>query len=228
VIIYDLEKKLRYYLAPEWDRSPDNAVWSKDDTFLYLTAHDLGRAKVFALAVPDTPSNLTMDAHVPATPVALTSDGFATAVQPLADGRLVFTKNTTSTPNEVFLLTPTSLGSLTLGQNKEERLTSFADAALKGKHTAPPEEMWFSGAEDRQVHSWVAFPPGYDKNSDKKYPVSPFLLYRNAIAHRIPVMSQVIMLVHGGAQMAWNDQWSTRFSVQVWAGQGYMCVWTCF
>jgi dipeptidyl aminopeptidase/acylaminoacyl peptidase len=174
VVIYDLEKKLRYYLAPEWDRSPDSAVWSKDDTFLYLTAHDLGRAKVFALAVPDTPPNLAMDEHVSATPVALTSDGFATAVQPLADGRLVFTKNTLSAPNEVFLLTPTSPGSLSLSRNKEERLTSFADAALKGKHTDPPDEMWFSGAEDRQVHSWVAFPPGYDKNSDNKYPVSQY------------------------------------------------------
>jgi hypothetical protein len=33
---------------------------------------------------------------------------------------------------------------------------------------------------------------------------------------------QVIMLIHGGAQAAWNDQWSTRFNVAVWASQGYM------
>jgi hypothetical protein len=32
------------------------------------------------------------------------------------------------------------------------------------------------------------------------------------------------MLIHGGSQMAYNDQWSAKFSVQAWAGQGYMCV----
>jgi dipeptidyl aminopeptidase/acylaminoacyl peptidase len=32
------------------------------------------------------------------------------------------------------------------------------------------------------------------------------------------------MLIHGGPEAAWNDQWSTRFNPQVWAGQGYVYV----
>ncbi|KAF8755118.1 Alpha beta-hydrolase [Rhizoctonia solani] len=65
-----------------------------------------------------------------------------------------------------------------------------------------PEEFWFTGAKDKRVQGWIVRPPGLTKG--KKYPV--------------------VLLIHGGPQSAWEDNWSTRWNPQVFAQQGYVVV----
>lgn len=65
-------------------------------------------------------------------------------------------------------------------------------------------EIWFKGAGDYQVHAWVVKPSNFDAASGTKYPLA--------------------MLIHGGPQSAWADNWSTRWNPAVFAEQGYIAV----
>jgi dipeptidyl aminopeptidase/acylaminoacyl peptidase len=143
-----------------------------------------------------------MDASIDASPVALTHEGFAYAPQPLPDGRVVFSQTTMSSPSRVRILSPTDASSSLLQGSEISELASFAEDGLQNKMLVPVEEVWFSGAEGRKVHGFIILPPGYKKGQSKKWPA--------------------LMMCHGGPQAAWNDQWSTRWNPQVWAGQGYM------
>jgi dipeptidyl aminopeptidase/acylaminoacyl peptidase len=105
-----------------------------------------------------------MDAAVPAEPTMLTSAGVALAPHGLRDSRVVFSRNSTLAPTDVFVLDPAA--------RAERRLTAFADAALRGVALPAVSEMWFEGAEGRTVHSWVVLPPGFEQGEEKKWPVS--------------------------------------------------------
>lgn len=60
-------------------------------------------------------------------------------------------------------------------------------------------DVWFTGALDEKVHGWYLKPAHFEEG--KKYPVA--------------------FLIHGGPQGAWNDNWSTRWNPQIFAGAGY-------
>jgi dipeptidyl aminopeptidase/acylaminoacyl peptidase len=99
-----------------------------------------------------------------AEPRALTSEGTAHTLCPLPDGRLVFSKSTMAHPSEVYFLGSSH-------DAPERRLTRIADAGLKDFVLEPPREVWFAGAEGRQVHGWVLLPPGFERGAVARYPV---------------------------------------------------------
>ena len=75
---------------------------------------------------------------------------------------------------------------------KVEKLTSFAEPDLKGKELSEGEEFWFKGALGKDVQGWALKPKGWKAGEKKKWPA--------------------ILLIHGGPQGAWEDQWSTRWN----------------
>lgn len=64
------------------------------------------------------------------------------------------------------------------------------------------DEIWFNGAEGHRVHAWVVKPSKFKPGN--RYPLAYF--------------------IHGGPQGAWNDQWSTRWNLAVFAEQGYVVI----
>ena len=79
-----------------------------------------------------------------------------------------------------------------------DQITRFAEESLNGKGLDPGENFWFEGAEGKQVQGWALRPKGWKEGQSKKYPV--------------------VLLIHGGPQGAWQDQWSTR-----WNPNGEFC-----
>lgn len=174
-----------------------------------MTAGDLARVKIFAIQVPETPSSssATEPDFSKKTPVALTHTGAAQGIQVLSDGRLLFTRSTLASPNDVFVIHGLSFAtSSAFFQNasdsasklKIEQLTKFTEDALDGKGLSAGEDFWFDGAE-KKIHGFVVKPPGFkeakgehEKENKKKWPV--------------------LLLIHGGPQGAWEDQWSTRWN----------------
>ena len=55
-------------------------------------------------------------------------------------------------------------------------------------------DFWFEGAEGKKVHGWTLKPPGFKagEGEEKKWPV--------------------LLLIHGGPEGAWEDQWSNRWN----------------
>lgn len=191
--------------------------FSEDDSFLYLTAADNARVKVFVLPIPATPSSSTKHPSLPphyTHPRPLTSSGAAGGLQILKGGRLLYTLSSITSPNDVYVVRGLKdlekelsevKGDLTLTWKSDpEQITKFTEEDLKGKDIIAPEEFTFEGAEGVTVQGWAIRPKGWKEGEKKKWPV--------------------VLLIHGGPQGAWDDQWSTRWNPEVFAQQGYFTV----
>jgi dipeptidyl aminopeptidase/acylaminoacyl peptidase len=141
--------------------------FSHDDKHIFMAAGENARVKVFGIEVPATPKDSASNA-VYAEPKALTENGAVSGVHPLKDGRLVFTRSTLTSPNEVFLLSHS--GHSLLEGAKERQLTAFSEQGLKDKHLDKGTELWWDGAKQK-IQGWVLTPPGFKKGDDKKWPV---------------------------------------------------------
>ncbi|KAJ7695678.1 Alpha/Beta hydrolase protein [Mycena rosella] len=215
IVVYDLLKDVRYTLGEKWDRSPDSLAFSLDGTLLYLTAGDHAKVKVFVLPIPPTPEKNTLHPTLPPkfeTPVPLVQSGAASGIQTLSNGRLLFSRSSFTSPNDVYVIHGLSTfeseihaSEVTLEfKGKIEQLTHFTADALESKGLDAGEEFWFKGALDKDVQGWILKPKGWKTSDQKKWPV--------------------VLLIHGGPQSAWEDQWSTRWNPNVFAHQGYVAV----
>jgi dipeptidyl aminopeptidase/acylaminoacyl peptidase len=215
IVIYDLEKDVRYTLTQKWDRSPDSLTFSKEGTFIYFTAGDEAKVKVWALPIPPTPSESTVNPDLLlkyTTPVALTQYRSASSLQPLFSGGLIFTQSSFTSPNDVFIIRDLKRFEAEVLQSDDivpfkgeiEQVTRLTESALKGKVLSEGEEFWFKGANGRDVQGWVLKPGGLKDGDKKKWPI--------------------VLLIHGGPQGAWEDQWSTRWNPNVFTQQGYFVV----
>jgi dipeptidyl aminopeptidase/acylaminoacyl peptidase len=109
------------------------------------------------------------------------------------DGRtLVFLKQAFHHPADVF--------SLDLKTKKLTQLTKMNSKLLSKLEMNRAEEFWFEGAEGDKVHGFLVKPPFF--NPSKKYPL--------------------LMLIHGGPQGAWSDNFHYRWNAQMFAAPGYV------
>lgn len=76
--------------------------------------------------------------------------------------------------------------------SEADQITHFTEDDLKGKNLSEGEEFWFTGADGKKVQGWALKPSGWKAGQTKAYPV--------------------LLLIHGGPQGAWEDQWSTRWN----------------
>lgn len=212
ITIYDLKKDVRYVLTQHWDRSPEALAFSKEGNFIYFTAGDEAKVKVFVLPIPPTPHQSTTDPVLSSKyshPVALTTSKAASGLQTLFTGRLLVTQSSLASPNDVFIIRGLQRYEADVMNSDNplpfrgqiEQVTHFTEDELKGKNLVEGEEFWFKGANEKDIHGWALKPKDWKANETKKWPV--------------------ILLIHGGPQGAWEDQWSTRWNPNVFAQQGY-------
>lgn len=176
--------------------------FSPEGAFLYFTAGDQARVKVYYLPVPPTPpqSSTNPDLNpIYTTPIELTSTGAASNIYPLHPGRLLFSRSSFTSPNDVFLIQhlPRYPSDFTENTSKPptgdlKQVTRFAGSTLDGKGLSPGEEFHFEGANGKTIQGWALKPRGWKEGDKKKWPVA--------------------FLIHGGPQGAWEDQWSTRWN----------------
>ena len=163
--------------------------FSKGGNFIYFTAGDQAKIKVFVLPVPPTPDRSTTDPALPSKylmPVALTNTGAASGIQALSSGRLLFTRSSLTSPNDVFIIrglqqyegASTERDCALPFEGQVERMTRLTEDALKGKNLSDGEEFWFKGANDKNIQGWALKPKGWKANETKKWPV--------------------VLLIHGG------------------------------
>jgi dipeptidyl aminopeptidase/acylaminoacyl peptidase len=112
-----------------------------------------------------------------------------------ADGNtLAFTRSALITPAEIFVA-DTSTG-------KARQLTHHNATLFSKLEMNPPEPFWFEGAEGTRVEGFLVKPPHFD--ASRKYPL--------------------LLLVHGGPQGAWTDDWGYRWNEELFASPGYVAV----
>ena len=106
--------------------------------------------------------------------------------------QLVFLRQTASRPTELF--------AADISGSNARQLSHVNDAALAGIQMGTLEEFEFEGADNDKVHGFLLKPPGFDPK--KKYPL--------------------LMLVHGGPQGAFGDEFHFRWNLQMFASPGFV------
>lgn len=125
--------------------------------------------------------------------------------------RKVVAKGTATAPQPagarvVYLLeslkSPAELYSVRADGRDMRRLTRINDARLASVRMGEPEQFTFKGANGDTVYAWLVKPADFDPA--KKYPVA--------------------LLIHGGPQGSFGDQFHYRWNPQTYAGRGYAAV----
>ncbi|HVZ65980.1 MAG TPA: S9 family peptidase [Lacunisphaera sp.] len=179
---HDLARGTNTPLTENLDYALDDVEFSPDGKTLWTSAEDKGVVPLFKLNADG--SGLTAAYH----------EGTSTGVQAGAHG-VVFLNDTTSRPNELFVLDPAT--------NAVRQLTHFNDALVAQLDLGKVEPYWFVGANGEQIHGWLVLPPGFDPA--KKYPL--------------------VQLMHGGPHTMNRDSWSYRWNTHVFASPGYVVTW---
>jgi len=109
------------------------------------------------------------------------------------DGKtLVFSHNSMTRPNEIYTSSTDGGGAMPLTKANDSLISAFDLKAA--------EEVTWTGAMGAKVAGWIVKPANF--NPRKKYPLA--------------------VLIHGGPQGAWLDNWGYRWNPQVFANAGYV------
>ena len=123
----------------------------------------------------------------------IVGDVFASSLKITPDGkRLVFVGSSLASPAEIYAANADGTNLLAL--------TSTNTQLMNQANLKKAEEIEWTGALGRKIHGFVVKPNNFDPN--KKYPL--------------------VVLIHGGPQSAWNDNWGYRWNPQVFANAGYV------
>ncbi len=170
-------------LTEDWDRSPRGIVWAPDGKKIYASADNVGNHSIFEI---DPASG-----HVQ----ALLAQNTNASPRPLADGRLVFARDSLGLPGRA-LRTP---GRRWRARQDHRRSTTSASPDLEfGEY----KQFSFLGAHGDEVFGYFIRPVGFE--AGKKYPLA--------------------LLVHGGPQGSFDDHWHYRWNPQIYAAHGYATV----
>ena len=177
-------------LTQGWDRSPTSLAWSRDSKSLLATAEDVLDTPVFRIDA--TSGAVRRLSFFPGR------EGTIGNLSVLADGRLVFTRDSIEAPAELYVA---KIG------GKPQRLTDLDASRLAALAPIVTRRFSFKGAGGDTVWGQITKLAGSGPAG-------------SAGAAKLPA----ILYVHGGPQGSFNDAWSNRWNPRVVASQGYAVV----
>ncbi len=146
-------------LAPGWDRSANEVVWSADGRTIYATAGNVGQQSLFAIDLADGKARTVVnEGHLVAPALVRGAGGGRDRLAVLVD----------------HLRSPAELHVVGADGNGLTARTSFNRARLGEVQLGEPEQFSFPGWNNEQVYAWVVKPVGFDPA--KKYPLA-FLIH---------------------------------------------------
>jgi dipeptidyl aminopeptidase/acylaminoacyl peptidase len=182
VMVMDWASGEAHNLSERWDRSPRSLVWSPDGSALYASADNVGNHSIFSIDPSDGMVSALLTRHTNSSP------------QPLADGRLLFARDSLVSPVELYVLPA--------GGGEPKQITHLNDQRLAGIAFGKYKQFSFPGANSDEVFGYLIYPVDYDPK--QTYPLA--------------------FLIHGGPQGSFDDHWHYRWNPQIYAGHGYATV----
>lgn len=123
----------------------------------------------------------------------LVSDVFAGSLNLSKDGRtMVFASSSIASPAELMRVNSDGSGLRPLTNTNAQMLAAY--------RLQKAEDINWKGAVNHDVHGYIVKPSNFD--ASKRYPL--------------------IVLIHGGPQSAFNDNWGYRWNPQIFANAGYV------
>jgi len=192
LMIYDRSAKAMRELLPTWDRNADEYFWAPDMSAIYVQTTDAGRDKLYRVAFERGTAGSSLLKAV--APKLLVGDHNNSAFALSRDGNtIVWMRDATETPAEVY-----AAGVSAAGVTTPHAVSHENDALVAQLAVNPAEDFWYTGSAGVKVQGFLVKPPNWQ--AGKKYPA--------------------ILLIHGGPQGAWLDQWHGRWNYQMFAATG--------
>jgi dipeptidyl aminopeptidase/acylaminoacyl peptidase len=209
LMLYDRKTGEKENLTEDFDRWMGTIEWGTDSNHIYFSAENKGNSFIYETQV------YVNGRRWPRQVVG----GFNDDLAVLGDGHtLVFTRMSLSMPTEIYrassAMPPCTVsykdGNFPLAPyeapncqlSNAEPLTHLNETVLSQVAMSPIESFWFIGAHKDKVEGFLVKPPNFDPS--KKYPVK--------------------LLIHGGPQGAWGDDWSFRWNPELFAANGYVVI----
>ncbi|MFN0088219.1 MAG: prolyl oligopeptidase family serine peptidase [Blastocatellia bacterium] len=204
LMLYDRKAGAAKELTAGFDRSVGEFVWAPDSQSLFIGAEDRGREMIGVLSIGGGVKPLIS---------RTSSNGLSLS----ADGRtLAFTRSSLTMPAEVFAANADGGNVRQLTRTNASLLAQLdlnpaEDFEYEGAKVATPKTRKLGGLKvttdigrgtPARIHGFIVKPPQFDKT--KKHPM--------------------VLLIHGGPQGAWLDNWGYRWNAQMWAARGYVTV----
>lgn len=158
VTVHTFESSSDEAWTQEWDRSPSSIAWSVDSQTLYVTSEYKGRVLPYHIRAPGQ------------LPTPLLFNGSTGSIAPLTDSTFLLSVSSMQHPTEIFFL------DLEEGDGPDHdphklpaeqvyQVTHYSTEFIGGRLDAiKPEEMWFRGADGRNVMAWVLKPRGWSES----------------------------------------------------------------
>jgi dipeptidyl aminopeptidase/acylaminoacyl peptidase len=181
ITLYNRKTGKRLPLTDSLDRSVFGFSWAPNSRSIVFYSADNGRRPVYEVSVPSGIVTKIVPEHSNGAP-QITSNG----------DRLVFLRQTMSSPTEVFVADDDG--------GDVRQLSHVNDELLAGLEMGQSEDFYFEGAGGDKVHGFLLKPPGFDPK--KRYPL--------------------LMLIHGGPQGAFGDDFHPRWNMQMFATPGFV------
>ena len=207
LMLYDRQTGATRELTEGFDRWVGEFLWAPDSRSLLLVAEDRGREMVGALSLAGGGVKPLIEKTA--------SNGLSLS----ADGKtMAFTRSSMTMPAEVFAANADGSDVRQLTQTNaallaQLDLTPAEDFEYDGAAVSTPKtrklgkikvtsDLSLGGGKPSRIHGFIVKPPQFDKA--RKYPM--------------------VLLIHGGPQGAWLDNWGYRWNAQMWAARGYVAV----
>jgi dipeptidyl aminopeptidase/acylaminoacyl peptidase len=185
IAILDVATQKSRVLTEAWDHSAGSITWSSDGKTIYTASDNVGSHSLFAIDVASGNAKLLVDKGNNSSPH-------------VAGDRIVFTRDTLSSPAELY--------TVRLDGSDVRPLTHINDERVKKITWGAYEQFSFKGAKNDTVHGYVIKPAGFV--TGKKYPVA--------------------FIIHGGPQGSMGDHFHYRWNPEVFAGHGFGVVFVDF
>lgn len=180
--IMDIDGANPREIAADLDRSPSNITWAEDNSGVYFNANYNGTRNLYFAPLSGGYRQVTEGNHM-LTVNHINSMGIAT-------GTVTDYHN------------PSEIVKFHLDNPDIEKVTNANESLLQNIDLGEVEEIWYTSADDLQVHGWIITPPGFDPS--EKYPL--------------------ILVIHGGPHAMYNVGFN--FTWQHHAAEGYVVLYT--
>lgn len=142
-------------LAGDWDRSPDNLVWSNDGAAVFVAAPDLGRERVFTVPLSAGPNY---------NPNNITDEGTVAAMQQLPNGNLLISDSKIWSSRDIYAVSSNGTVANVYFQ------ANLVDEALAGLGPNDVSEFYYStNSSEIDQQSWIIYPANFSENGS--YPL---------------------------------------------------------
>jgi len=182
LFVMNLETGEKTDYSSGFDQNSSRLSWSADSKSIYFVSCWHALTQVYRTDLADKKiTQITSGVH---------DYGFVAE----AKDKLVGVKHSMSKPDEIYSIDPKT--------GAETELSFLNKKILDQLEMGKVEERWIKTTDNKQMHTWVIYPPHFDPN--KKYPT--------------------ILFCEGGPQSTVSQFWSYRWNFQQMVANGYIVV----